>query len=354
MVDYYSKYLKYKKKYLNLKGGDISISVNLLWLNNIIKPENRFIFPDKITKDKDYVIVDIINDWKLKGYKLFLWYSSLTVTQEQLINTRKVLNDVTLLDVNEIFTDYQELFKCQLYIKIDFLKLLILNHQKTDFDYSIFTDIPIKPINKNDIIENDFLNKYKILLSRRKQGEIGNNKIYENNFIAIKNDVILNKNLEYFVINSYNIIIINKLLNGFPQDCSKAKQGEEQIYFDVLIILIYMMNMDIFYDGYNYDNFNKDINNVENIYKLFYSKPIDLINDTLPYVYENIISLEQLFPFQKRLILQKYDEIDKDDEGNKEFRKSQLLKNKITINYYIPTIDLERPFISNKYTEFKY
>lgn len=352
------KYLKYKKKYIELKtqletqmlcaqpslsptqmyGGDgETIIVNMMWMYNKIN-DNKYIFPEK---HKELDVVEVINMWLDKDYKIYFWYDSTMTTPEQIANTNDLFKDknMTLRDIRPIMEEYSKIFECLIYTIVDFCRLVVLQHLiNTEFyNYYIYTDLLIKPKEQIDFIKNQILNKFQIILSAKKKGE-KNSNAFENNFIAIINNEIIKKNLNNFINVTYNHIIVNQKLSGLEdKHCDKYDEGSRQIFWEVLSILVYMQINEIFYKletaSENIYIYLDNINDISNQIKI--KNTLDLP------IKEKILSFSQALQI-KRL------------KQNKPIDETAIQKiidsvPPTDINYVYPLIDLDRPLISGKY-----
>ena len=342
------KYLKYKKKYIELKkllatqmyGGDgETIIVNMMWMYNKIN-DNKYIFP-LIHKELD--VVEIINMWLEKDYKIYFWYDSTTTTEKQIQNTNELFKDkkMTLFDIRTIMGNYSKIFDCLIYTVVDFCRLVVLQHliNTEPYDYYIYTDLLIKPKDQIKFISNETLNKFQILLSAKKKGE-KNSEPYENNFIAIINNQIIKTNLNNFINAIYDHIIVKKQLSGYTDiDCNNYDEGRRQVFFEVLPILIFMQIEEIFYNrNTSYANIYNILNNRNDIIKNF--KIININTNVLPIKEENL-TLSQNARINRIKTKEPVDE-----EAIQKILDSIQI---IDINYVYPLIDLDRPLISGKY-----
>ena len=342
------KYLKYKKKYIELKkllatqmyGGDgETIIVNMMWMYNKIN-DNKYIFP-LIHKELD--VVEIINMWLEKDYKIYFWYDSTTTTEKQIQNTNELFKDkkMTLFDIRTIMGNYSKIFDCLIYTVVDFCRLVVLQHliNTEPYDYYIYTDLLIKPKDQIKFISNETLNKFQILLSAKKKGE-KNSEPYENNFIAIINNQIIKTNLNNFINAIYDHIIVKKQLSGYTDiDCNNYDEGRRQVFFEVLPILIFMQIEEIFYNrNTSYANIYNILNNRNDIIKNF--KIININTNVLPIKVTNW-TLSQNARINRIKTIEPVDE-----EAIQKILDSVQI---IDINYVYPLIDLDRPLISGKY-----
>ena len=363
------KYLKYKKKYIELKtqletqklcaqpsfieektnstrglsptqmyGGDgETIIVNMMWMYNKIN-DNKYIFPEK---HKELDVVEVINMWLDKDYKIYFWYDSTMTTPEQIANTHDLFKDknMTLRDIRPIMEEYSKIFECLIYTIVDFCRLVVLQHLiNTEFyNYYIYTDLLIKPKEQIDFISHETLNNFQILLSAKKKGE-QNIEPYENNFIAIKHDDIIKKNLNNFINATYDHIIIKKQLSGYTDiNCKNYDEGRRQVFFEVLPILIFMQIEEIFYNRntlypniYNILNMRNDITYK---FKNIHTSILPIKEKILPFFQASQIKrIKQNKPIDEAAIQKIIDSVPPTD-----------------INYVYPIIDLDRPLISGKY-----
>ena len=340
------KYLKYKKKYIELKkllathmyGGDgETIIVNMMWMYNKIN-DNKHIFPI-IHKELD--VVEIINMWLEKDYKIYFWYDSTTTTEKQIQNTNELFKDkkMTLFDIRTIMGNYSKIFDCLIYTVVDFCRLVVLQHliNTEPYDYYIYTDLLIKPKDQIKFISNETLNKFQILLSAKKKGE-KNIEPYENNFIAIINNQIIKTNLNNFINAIYDHIIVKKQLSGYTDiDCNNYDEGRRQVFFEVLPILIFMQIEEIFYNrNTSYANIYNILNNRNDIINKFKN-----INTNVLPIKEKNLTFSQ---YTRIKLIKTKEPID--EEAIQQILDSVQI---IDINYVYPLIDLDRPLISGKY-----
>lgn len=336
------KYLKYKKKYINLKkqmygGDDKTIVVNMMWIYNK-KTDNMYIFP---TIHKEFDVIETINMWLEKNYKIYFWYDSFTVDKVQIENTNELFRDknVSLFDIRTIMENYSAIFDCLIYTIVDFCRLVILQYliNNEPHDYYIYTDLLIKPIDMHDLTSNESLNNFKILLCAKKKGEL-NSEPYENNFIAITNNEIIKRNLNNFINVIYNHIIINKKLVGSRGiNCNKYDAGHRQMFFEILPILIFIQIEEIFYNKSTpFDNIYNILDDRHSVI----SKFKNVKTSVLPFK-------TRQFSFADHARIKRIKEQKPVDED----AIQKILDNVsiVDVYYVYPVIDMDRPLISGKY-----
>jgi hypothetical protein len=357
---YKNKYLKYKAKYIKLKN---SMILNLIWINTQVCDSN-YIFPESY---KGIDIIDKIRNWLDLDYKIYFWYDSSSVSTSQLEKTKKFFeyNDIEFFDIITILSDYNEILKCKLYLKVDFFRLVVLKYlmeKQPWFKYYIYSDIIINPLYKDEIIENKILNKFQMVFSDIVKGEFA--KGFENGFIIFKNEEILKNNFINFLNKAYQLILVNnkKYFNSLMHNNCKFFGGDKnQIFYSVLKSLVYLQIQQIFY------NSNENIEeaiiqsiNGGKIDKLFDEKNTSLTSefDTLPI---KIIEKKSKPFSNKFLIRQLIREIEnlkedpiknKSEIEKKENEKLSLEKieyKEVIYNYLYPVIQVKRLAASGKY-----
>lgn len=194
------------------------VAINMLWLNKSLDSKQRLIFKEDWTnvdlskqsvtkRPENYSqLLNSAIDWSNKNpnHTVRIWYDSHVTTHEQVNNTIEEIrrltdgrNNIQLKDIRNIpiVSENADVFSenTGFYFKIDLLKLILTHHSLANegFDFSVFTDIGVKPLEE------------KILFSKTARVMLTNHGLltngHENQFIQAENSKEVNKSLALII-----------------------------------------------------------------------------------------------------------------------------------------------------------
>jgi hypothetical protein len=243
---------QFGSSYSNLDSN--RVIVNLMWINNEISIINKYVFNET---HKDNCVIPYINAWLDKNIKVYFWIDYNTVTESQVTETTEYFKSNPLFEIKFINTliygKYDDIIPCQLYLKVDFYRLVVLDYLLNNEEYSMYThfiysDILVKALEISDIVNNQILNTYQLILSGKNKGDRHGDP-YENSFIGVTNNDEIKLSLNNFINIAYKIVLVNKsyFRPGEITDCKYFNSDSNQIFYTILKALIVIQIKSIFY-----------------------------------------------------------------------------------------------------------
>ncbi len=298
-MSFQQKYLKYKKKYLNLKniqkGGNYNHIIALLWFNRNRTTIEQF-SPTGQNLQIKKKIKRTYNLFKKTYYNqnviLFLNYDKIVDEDFEFFRSNNIItediNNFEVIKSNEhllkLFNpDEYNISHCSIYIYVDMLKILIQYECMVykNFDYVVFSDLDIQDYNSldvNDLIctnRHDFIDKYypKRILDKNTLillDNFGYLMVGFGNNRDIKNDKDnLNKSRQY-LIDMYNIMIIGD--KYYKNMVSFAENGFMITKKDPNVIkAIKDFFIDFYFKNFVDNCLRLDNNYIYNLYPAFFS-----------------------------------------------------------------------------------
>lgn len=189
------------------EGQFKNYSINLTWINNILDPQQPFIFPAKDVQDLKEKYTNYITTWsdlnpQDGGGRVNIWYDSEMTTKEAVAATQKELQDypihirnirsISLVKDNaDIFTDY-----LPVYFRADLVRAIISWNEIVTgaTDYFIFANCNMPPITKEKIFDPETiqnLHKYGLIMGYNCTGSNlsrADVSPFENSFFMLSKD----------------------------------------------------------------------------------------------------------------------------------------------------------------------
>ena len=254
----------YKQKRQASKVSEVEkYSINLMWINETLKPEQEYIYPSKdIAELKEQFLAPALK-WALANpcAEVNIWYDSVQTTEEAITRTQDALSSVCdgesrkktihLRDIREIpivhdnpdaFSDY-----LPIYFRIDILKAIIIvdEIERGGKDAAIFSDLEVgnlRPnrdrMNKEELFAADDLERFKRLGLTINMG-----MNLENQFLQLMNNPMMIYAIKHALIN-VNLTRAVVALNFKPES------GEDWLKKDLILSLsraVFRSLDDIFY-----------------------------------------------------------------------------------------------------------
>lgn len=236
--------------------ADQSYSLNLMWINKAINPENKYIFPEVERNGKQ--IITQVRQWAELNpdVKLHFWYDSNFTTPEQIHNTEAIINmleeynksinrrnaKIVLKDLREFFNTFtgnKLIFSSgiPLYFRLDLLRLMVsldeVRHCQQSC-YSFYSDVDVTPTNLESLMtEATKVNLSEIGLAFK--SDIGGH--FENSFHVLSNQQpLMLKALEEAGIKS----AINVATTFLAKKDQGARMPEGQVIYWLQLPAVYL------------------------------------------------------------------------------------------------------------------
>lgn len=194
-------------------------SINLIWLNRQLDPDQPLIFKEHYGEDHedhgfgnkptaDYTkVLDAALGWctECPNAQVTIWYDSEVTTQQQVDNTIARFQDmaadpnasIQLQDIRtlSIVQANPDIFSQDmgLYFKIDLLKLILPYYDISEraFDYSVVTDLGVEPMPESQLLSEEYVSRL------TDHGVLTSGK--ENGFIQVMNTDAMVKSLALII-----------------------------------------------------------------------------------------------------------------------------------------------------------
>ncbi|MCF7899118.1 hypothetical protein K9L05_00525 [Candidatus Babeliales bacterium] len=226
---------------------EIQYSINLMWVNSRLNPEQKYIFPNT------EFYLNCIFKWAQanSGSIVNLWFDSAMTPIHAIENTAMAIEDyksfhpeVAIIRLRDVRTlpkvqEFSEVFSNQIpvYFRVDLLRLIIALHmlQTNEIDYFVYADLDMRPINKEQIFDQvtiQNLLQYGIVMAQFKAFHG-----FENGFQIISKNQNLLQAIDFAMI-KLNIMRARKALkDGYFPNINNRRDPKpmhpiEQIIYD--------------------------------------------------------------------------------------------------------------------------